>query len=269
MSIGIALGGGAGLGWAHIGVLQVLTEELGADIRAVAGTSIGAIVGGGFAAGRLDHVADVAKGMTFKNMLKLGQMGFGMGAMVGTKKIDAELRRHFGDMLIEDLNIPFAAVSSDLYTGKIHIDDKGELVEAMKASSAIPGLFPGIAKGDKLLVDGAIVEPVPVTACRALGVKSVIAVNLQDDYGGASSRYQLDHGRRPGVWKSARAAISISFKTIARQSLNSSQPELELCPAVGFCDPADFTRADELIEVGREAAFNRRDDIAKLIANCG
>ena len=230
----------------------------------MAGTSIGAIVGGGYAAGLLDRVEDVALSLGLRGVLRLGQMGFGKGAVVGSDRIAAMLTEHFGDRLIEDLPIPYAAVSADLYSGDMHIHQSGSLVEAMRASSAIPALFPAVPLEDKLLLDGGIVEPVPVSACRALGADQIIAVNLQDDYPGALERVGITREKNPSLFKVGRAAIIAGLRTVSRQSLAASKPDVVIAPRAGHFEPSDFTKAQELISIGVSAALEQADQLKAL-----
>ena len=266
--IGIALGGGGGLGWAHIGILKALDSRFGIKPSFVAGTSIGSIVGGGYAAGLLVDVEEVASSFNLWNMLSLSELGFGKGAMIGSGKIADALEKHFGHRLIEDLPIPYAAVSADLYTAERYVHLTGSLVAAMRASSAIPAVFPAVPTRSRLLVDGGLVDPIPVEACRALGASKIIAVNLQDDYPGALGRIGIDpegQGKGPNAFKVGRAALVGGFKTIARKSLTLSQPDVELAPRVGHLDPGDFTNAEELIKIGEDCVDQHSSIIHALL----
>lgn len=263
--LGLALGGGAALGWAHIGVIRSLIEDCDIRPAAVAGTSIGAIVGAAYATGKLGLVEDVARALRLKDMLVMGQVGFGKGAALGTGRIENLLRQHFGHTLMEELETPFAAVATDLNSGMGVVLKTGPLVDAVKASSAIPGLFPAVDIRGHALVDGGVVEPVPVEAVRSFGTRRVIAVNLQGDYTGALRRIKFTERRRPSMMKTARAAVSLGLKTIATESLRASRPDLVITPKVGHMDVKDFTKAAPLIELGRAAAREMRDEILALV----
>lgn len=265
-TFGFALGGGAALGWAHIGVVRALEEEFGIVPSHIAGTSIGAIVGGGVAAGALDRVEEVARSLTLKDMLSLGAFSFKRGAIIGTGKILDEFKRVIGDWRIEDLPLPYAAVSTDLYTAEPFVHDKGDLITAMQASSALPALFPPVEFGDKLLIDGGAVEQVPVGACKALGASHVIAVSLQNDYAGALKRAGLVPGEPASAIQIGKAAVLAGIKSVAQLSMTTTQPDIVLSPKVGGFDPSDFTKADELIAVGRQSVMDARADLEALVA---
>lgn len=257
MRIGLALGGGAGLGWAHIGVARVL-EEQGIEVDIVTGTSIGAIVGAGVAAGILDEMEDVARAISLKDMLAMGELGFNKGSLIGAGKIERKLREHFGHKCIEDLGKPFAAVAADLYTGSVVTLDCGDVVTALRASSAVPGVLPPVETGRLFLVDGGIVDPIPVDAARELGADYIIAVDLQGDYLGRAKRMGFDPAAgKPSmaVLKTARASWALALQALGQSKMDASQPDVIVTPEIGHIDMADFTKAEELIGFGMKAAY--------------
>ena len=165
-SLGLALGGGGGKGSAHIGVLRVL-EQLEVPIDAVAGTSIGGIVGALVAAGyRSDEIEVAFRSAKLHRILELDFANFGV---LGTTKMAAMLREMLGDRQIGDLAIPYAAVTVDLVSGKeVHLT-AGPVVEAALASAAVPGIFPPVRINDAILIDGGLFNNVPVDVARHLG----------------------------------------------------------------------------------------------------
>ena len=178
--IGLALGGGAARGWAHIGVLRAL-EKAGIRPDIIAGTSIGAVVGSCFAANQLDHLELFARDLTRRRVF--GYLDFnlsGTGLINGQRLVD-RLDRHLGDRMIEDLPTRFAAVATEIGSGHEVWLSRGKLVEAVRASYALPGIFKPVKIAGRWLFDGALVNPIPVTVCRALGARYVIAVNLNFD----------------------------------------------------------------------------------------
>lgn len=178
--IGLALGAGVARGWAHIGVIRAL-ERYGVKPDVIAGTSIGGVVGGVHAAGKLDHLADWVTSINRLKMLAHLDLRFGGGGLISGEKLTEAMRKELGDTRIEDLPIRFAAIAADLVTGHEVWLRQGDLVHGIRASMSLPGVFHPVEHQGRWLVDGAIVNPVPVSACRALGANLVIAVNLSSD----------------------------------------------------------------------------------------
>ncbi|GAC14766.1 patatin-like phospholipase family protein [Aliiglaciecola lipolytica] len=181
MKIGLALGSGAARGWAHIGIIQAL-EELGIKIDVVAGCSIGAYVGAAYASNKLDPLAVWASSLTEWQVLGLMGVGFRKGGLASGIKVFKALEDNFCEKDFEHLSKSFGAVATDLYSGKEVSFTQGPIAEAVRASCAIPALFPPIAHNGRWLVDGAVVNPVPVNLCRQLGADFVFAVNLSADF---------------------------------------------------------------------------------------
>ncbi|MCP4185898.1 MAG: hypothetical protein GY761_21765, partial [Hyphomicrobiales bacterium] len=178
--VGLALGGGAARGWAHIGVIRAFVEA-GIDISMIAGTSIGALVGGCYLSGHLDELEEFARSITRTNMLRYMDFTLRGSGLISGERLANRMDEHIGDINIENLNKPFVAISADIKTGnEIWLHD-GPLTRAIRCSYALPGVFQPVENGGKLLVDGAIVNPVPVSACRAYEPDVVIAVNLNSE----------------------------------------------------------------------------------------
>jgi NTE family protein len=194
MKIGLALGSGAARGWSHIGVIQAL-EELGIQIDIVSGCSIGSYVGAAYASGKLPELSEWVTSLTEWQVFALMGVGFHKGGLVSGLKVFKALQDNFSFENFEHLQKPFAAVATDLYSGREVNFTSGSVVEAVKASCAIPGLFPPQLFNNRWLVDGGVVNPVPVNMCRMLGADIVIAVNLSADFRPQSIvDNQVDHG---------------------------------------------------------------------------
>ncbi|PTQ10768.1 patatin [Sphingomonas oleivorans] len=254
-AIALALGGGAALGWAHIGVLRALIEAK-VEVRAVAGTSIGALAGVCFAADRLDVLEEIARTATLRTILRYLDPHMGRGAVLGGRTIARELERHLGAFRFEHLPIPVAVVATDLATGEAVVIDHGPVAEAVRASMALPGIFYPVFREGRILIDGGAVMPVPVEAARRLAsTLPVVAINLQGDYLRRSEAVGLS-GTTPllSSFGVLRSAIGLTMAHLARQSLRLCPPDLELSLPVGHIDIGNFTRADELIAIGRDAA---------------
>ncbi|MFW6093915.1 MAG: patatin-like phospholipase family protein [Pseudomonadota bacterium] len=175
-TVGIALGGGAARGWAHIGVIEALAER-GVVPQVVSGASIGALVGAAMAGGKLADLKTWVLGLRRLDVLKLLDASLGAGVIEGNRVMHA-VEQILSDRDIGELHQPFGAVATDLERGRTVWLREGSTIAAVRASCALPGLFPPTRMGDSWLVDGGLVDPVPVTLCRMLGADVVIAVNL-------------------------------------------------------------------------------------------
>lgn len=195
MKIGLALGSGAARGWSHIGIIQAL-EELGIDIDVVAGCSIGAYVGAAYTSGKLQELADWASSLSEWQVLGLMGVGLRKGGLASGLKVFQALEENFSEQQFEALSKPLAVVATDLYSGQEVSFLTGSIDVAIRASCAIPGLFPPIPFNDRWLVDGAVVNPVPVNLCRQMGADFVIAVNLSADFRPQLSKeYNQEHAK--------------------------------------------------------------------------
>lgn len=180
LKIGIALGGGAARGWSHIGMLRVLARE-GIIPDVVAGTSIGAVVGGCYAAGKLDDLEAFARSLTRRRVIGLLDFSLSASGLIAGEKLRQLLEEDLGAGRIEDLPIRFGAIATEIMTGHEIWLTRGRLLDAVSASYALPGIMNPVRIGNRLLVDGTLVNPVPVTAARALGADVVLCVNLNGD----------------------------------------------------------------------------------------
>lgn len=179
--IALVLGGGAARGWAHIGVIHEL-ESMGIEPDMVVGTSVGSVVGGAYASGNLQPFEDWISSLGRVDIIRLLDAKMTGGGFLQGNSLMAAIEKRIGNPNIEDLGIPFACVATELDTGREVWLREGSLLDACRASIALPGMFaPSRFKDDKLLVDGGLVNPVPVSLARAMGGEVVIAVNLNGD----------------------------------------------------------------------------------------
>lgn len=230
MKIGLALGSGASRGWAHIGVIQAL-EEMGIQIDIVSGCSIGSYVGAAYASGKLPELAEWVKSLTEWQVYALMGVGFHKGGLVSGLKVFKALQDNFSFESFEELNKPFAAVATDLYSGREVNFTSGSVIEAVKASCAIPGLFPPLLFNNRWLVDGGVVNPVPVNMCRMLGADIVIAVNLSADFRPQSlDASPIDHGnnqkKTSDFFKRSQQQIQQWFKKTENNEPEPSEQDL-------------------------------------------
>ncbi len=296
--IGLALGGGAARGWAHIGVIRALaTAGIKPDI--VVGTSIGAVVGGCHLAGQLDELEDFARSLTKRRVF--GYLDFNLAGtgLISGQKLCERLERHLGDRRIEDLDRRFTAVATEIGSGHEVWLSRGRLADAIRASYALPGIFKPVKIDGRWLFDGALVNPIPVSVCRALGARYVIAVNLNYDMsirsaaanaivnqvereeaavreeppvsekGGVGARWLLTRqlfGRgddAPGISTVMVDALNIVQDRIARSRLAGDPPDAMISPRLHGMGLFDFHRAEEAIARGEAAARREAEDIAR------
>ena len=252
MKLALALGGGAGLGWAHIGVLRALRARQ-VTIDAVSGTSIGAVAAACLAADRLEVLEDLARSATPRQVMRYLDVDLRRGSLLGGRAVARELRQHFGDTRLQDLFIPCAIVAADLVTGTEVSFTRGSVVDAVCASIAIPGIFPPIRRDGQILVDGGVITPVPVAAVRAISSSPVLAVNLQGDYVRRAANGLPERLRILTPMRVGRAGVSLLLAELARKSLALDPADATLELEVGHIHVRNFTRAHELIEIGEAA----------------
>lgn len=254
--IGLALSGGAALGWAHIGVIQALEQaDLQADI--VTGTSMGAIIGACYADNKMDVLLDHATEMRISKLFQLMDVRFWRGGLLGGDRIKALLEQHFGRKTVADMARPFATVATDLVTGQPVILDQGPVVDAVRASIAIPGMFQPVIQGDKLLVDGQISVPVPVRLARDLGADLVIAVDVMSDYQGRTKQYRLAEKiakkGRVDMASVGQAAYALLIRQFGQAGLDREPPDILIQPKTGDLRPIDFIKVQACIDRGYAA----------------
>jgi NTE family protein len=297
-TIGLALGGGAARGFAHIGVLRTLLAK-GIKPDIIAGTSIGAVVGGCHAAGYLDALEEWARTLTRRRVFGYLDFNLGGSGLIGGDRLAAKLEDELGDLAIQDLPVRMAAIATEIGTGHEIWLTRGRLVEAMSASYALPGIFPPVRIGGRWLMDGALVNPLPVSAARAFGARLVIAVNLNADNFGRGTIIQ-DHGPnaddelvrsalsqgglrgkaerlikrqflgtpgRPGLSTVMIEAFQVVQDRITRARLAGDPPDVLISPRLGRINLFDFHRAEEVIAIGAEATERALEPIAEAMTN--
>lgn len=266
--IALALGGGAGLGWAHIGVLRAL-EKSGVHVTAAAGTSIGALAAVCLGAHRLDVLEEFARSANLKTVLRYLDPHWKRGAVLGGREIARQLDLHLGHIRFQDLHIPVSVVAADLLTGDAVTVDRGPVANAVRASMALPGIFHPVEIEDRLLIDGGVIAPVPVTAARALAPDApLIAVNLLGDYPGRAGTLRRGWSERRALstFGVVRAATALMTASLTRHSLELDPPDLQLDLPVGHIEATNFMRAQELIEIGAGAVKEQLPQIQALIS---
>ncbi len=262
----LALGGGAGLGWTHIGVLRAL-DDAGIEIVAISGTSIGAVAAAAYATDNLDNFEDLARGTNFRTMLRFMDPSFGRGGIMGTRTIEKELYSYFGDTCFEDLAMPISTVAADLATGEAVISSSGSIITAIRASISLPGIFKPVNIDGRLLADGGAVMPVPVLAARELNSDCpCVGVNLQGDYLNRAKTMGVDYDRAkdPNSMSVVRAYVSLSLRNLSKALLKKDPPDVLITPQIGNYDMQNFTCADDLIAIGRHSVEEKLSDIAAL-----
>jgi NTE family protein len=179
-TVGVVLGAGEASGWSHIGAIQELIA-MGVVPNIVVGSSAGAVVGGCFAAGRLEQLEAFTRSLTKRRVFGLMDVSFSGGGLIGGNKLRARLGEALAGVNIEDLPIRFASVATEVGTGHEIWLKNGPLIDAICASYALPGIFAPVRWGGRWLMDGALVNPVPINVARALGADIVIAINISSD----------------------------------------------------------------------------------------
>lgn len=276
VSVVIALGGGAARGIAHIGILEVL-EKNGIEIKGIAGTSIGAIIGALRAANTLEDFESFIRQLDAKGMLKLLDPVVPRSGLFAGNRIARKLDEFIPDMDIEDLDLPFCAVSTNITNGEEVLHASGPVRLPIRASMAIPGVFAPVQVNNQWLVDGGVSSPVPISAARKLcpGLP-VIAVNLfntslpfQGDLDPIDQTSKAELNRlerlllkmrqsnkegRPGLFASLSDTITHMEQRICRFQIAAEKPELVLEPAVFGIGLFDFHQGDQVIAAGTRCA---------------
>lgn len=250
--IALALGGGFARGFAHLGVLKVFQKY---DIRVshIAGSSVGSILGAAYASGApLERIMETCRTLRFRDIARWRVSRLGLAS---NHRLAALMDRVFGSRQFEDLKIPLAVVATDLSTGEPVVFTQGNLVDAIRASCAFPGLFEPVEIGTRCLADGGLVAPVPTHAARFIGAQTVVGVSvgMQDGHRGAPTN----------IFQVVSRAVSAAQKH--QLEVWERHADLVLRPDVQFLAWDDFARADEAIEAGAAAALRALPRIELLL----
>lgn len=290
LRVGLALGSGAARGWAHLGVIRVL-EQAGIRPDLVCGTSIGALVGAAYAAEELDSFENWLRGLSFADVLSFMDVSMN-GGMIKGERLMEFFRRKFIDRPIGELAIPFAAVATSLDTGTEVWLREGSTLDAVRASIALPALFMPVAHEGRVLVDGGLVNPVPVSLARAMGADIVIAVDLnsnrlgrhrpgepekppgeisewkrklQENLGAFMPERSEAEPRLPSILDVITSSINIMQVRISRSRMSGDPPDVIVSPRLAGLGLLDFHRAKEAIAEGVRAMEAALPDIKAVL----
>jgi NTE family protein len=307
-AIGLVLGSGAARGFAHIGVMRAL-QARGIVPDIIVGTSMGALVGGCYITNQLDTLESWARTLTRRRIISYLDVRIGGSGLISGSRLAERLAESIGDCAIEDMPIRFAAIATEIGTGHEVWLTRGSLALALRASYALPGIFPPVHIGGRWLVDGALVNPVPVSAARAMGARVVIAVNMDADRFGrgatiASHGADVDDGKisttpaeprnglarlrglfgaeralkrqivdggdaRPGFSTVMIESFNIMQDRLTRMRLAGDPPDIHITPRIGNIGFLDFHRAADSIAIGQSATEKAMDSIEESIAELG
>ncbi len=299
--IGLALGAGAARGWAHIGVIEALSER-NIPIDMISGCSSGAIVAASFATGRLDHLAELARKLTVARVASYFDFSFEGGGLIEGRRVLKFFEQNVEDVALERAQFPLGIVAAELYTGREVWFTEGSLIDAIRASIALPGLLTPIKIDDRWLMDGVLVNPLPVSLCRAMGAERIIAVNLGGDLSGrvaspshlvahasesedddrsswlSSLRESLNLGSsknngkerdrqtlRPSYVDVLAQSSLIMHNFITRARLAVEPVDVLITPKINDIGFMDFHRAGEAIDCGRAAVESMSDELEHLV----
>jgi NTE family protein len=288
--IGLALGSGSSRGWAHIGAVRAL-EERGVKPDLICGTSIGALVGAVYASGQLDQLEDWVTKLAWTQVVRLMDLTW-RGGLIRGQRLFNLFRATFQDREIAELEIPFGAIATELSTGREIWLRQGKLLDVVRASIATPGLFTPVVLNGSILVDGGLVNPVPVSMCRALGAEIVIAVDLSwgklgayrnlgrevaaspeepSWFGRLSSgwlgtvRAKDDEPRIPSIFEVFNTALDIVEQRVARSRLSGEPADILITPLLPNFGTMEYHRAREAIAEGRTAVERMAPLIEQVI----
>lgn len=286
--IGLALGGGMARGFAHIGVIKTL-EKYGIRPTVITGTSIGAVVGAAYLAGRMDELEGWARALNRFKILSYLDLRVRSAGLIGGRKLAALLQQNLGDLTFDDLPHSLTVVAADLANGHEVWLNRGPLIDAIRASFALPGVFPPVELNGRNLVDGGLVNPCPISVCQAQGARMTIAVDLHADLIGKSvkpgTNFQTVTGfdlfdesdvpketqepflnnpvsqkffkrepAHPSLFGVMVSALGIMQDRLTRSRLAGDPPDIHIKPQIGHIGMLEFERAEELIRLGAEAA---------------
>ncbi len=290
MKIGLALGGGGAKGLAHLGAVRVL-REAGVSFDIITGTSIGALVGAVLASGNIAHLEREVRDIKLTDIPLLLSPAWSLSGFFSGKTALDVLSELLEAKLIEELPIPFAALSVDISTAKLVVHTRGDLRRAIRASFSIPAVFTPVIEGEQVLVDGGLLEPVPIETARALGADKVIAIDLfgrQSPFhrqkkvpSGIQSALtylrgvseKLPWGERstedravvPNIIDILERTLAVNQRELTKLRLRDHPADLLIQPDLGDIGLLDYHRAEPIIERGVEAAKSMLPEIEKLL----
>lgn len=305
-TIGLVLGSGSSRGWAHIGAIEAL-QEAGIPIHLVAGCSVGAFIGAIYASGGLERLKKYVMDMDGESMFSLSDLTLiRSGLLDGDRKLKELFCMHSDKKEFAELEIPLKVVAADLYSGDPVVLDKGDLLKALRASMSYPGLFAPVNYKNRWLIDGGVLDPVPVGVARAMGADIVIAVNLDsklisrrrhrkiesvpevkpvqvkseflkklaDRYDAVENaiRKRLDLQEKrgptvPGTRQVISAAIELMQERITRVNIAVNPPDILITPRLGDLKMLDYDQVEHAIEEGYIATRKKINDIRVLLEN--
>ena len=291
--VGLVLGSGSAKGLSHIGVLKLL-EEMDIKIDYIAGSSIGAMIGGAYAAGiSINEIEEIALKTGLASSVKYFLPTISKSGLITGTKVKEFLKNIVGDIEIENLKIPFVATATDIFTGQEIIFNKGNLVEAIRASISVPIIFQPVIHDNQILVDGGLANPLPINVVRKMGADFIIAVNVMPSLGKTNTgkgeenndlmasvftskmksamRKKLEalnidykwikellanKGKYnvPGLKKVLNQSVYITQRKLARLSIELYRPDILIEPDIPFAGFFDFYKAKEVINIGYKAA---------------
>ena len=289
--IGLALGGGAAKGLTHIGVLKAL-EDANIPIDFVAGSSMGSLIGAAYVAGiPIDSIEQIALNVDKKDVIKLIDPTIPTSGFINGEKIEDFLLTHIGDKKIEDLKIPFTATAADILTGKQYIINSGDLVKAVRTSISIPAIFDPQKYHEITLVDGGLIDPIPMNAVKEMGAEFIIAVNvlvppdisdeateisfvnadsILSEANGTFSfiqRSESDDTKDPNIIQIIQKTVMISQSKIAQFQIDLYKPDLLIEPDTRYINSWDFYKAEEAIELGYIATVKALKEYNRKVNN--
>ena len=295
MNIGLALGSGSSRGWSHIGIINAL-NDLGIVPNVVCGTSIGSLVGASYVSDNLEKLEDWVCSLSKFEVARFFEINRSLNGFVNTERLHYFLNEYVAsdNSVIEELAKQYASVATDLETGREVWLAKGLVLDAVRSSISLPGLFPAIKNNNKWLVDGGLVNPVPVSVCRAFGADIVIAVNLNGDIVGKhfqkpKSIIKQDIGvvgkithsvteytasvfsstkvedQPPSLFEAIAGSVNITQDRITRSRMAGDPPDILLSPKLSHIGLLEFYRANEAISEGKKCVQRMLPEIQYIL----
>ncbi len=266
--IGLALGGGYARGLAHVGVLEVFERE-GIPIDLIAGTSIGALIGALYSRQKdASKIREQAMALDWVGITSLVDLTLPKSGLIGGKRITNLLRRLIGNVNFKDLNIPLSCIATDIINGEEVVINEGSVLEAVRASFSIPIIFSVVKHRGRYLVDGGLVDPVPVSVVRKMGADFIIAVDVTPDIKDRANYITKNQeAKEPGIFQVITQSIYISTYLTSRTV--SDGADIAIHPHLAHIGPSEFHRALECILEGELSAVDNIAHIKRHLAAAG